>query len=130
MTASISKPRIGAAHRICLESDPMNYLRKFFALTALLALFGGAQAQTYCASTVVRMYAQAGSTGTLNTSILLASGTSFQIFSTDTNYKSIQSMAAAAMISGQSVEVLYAAGGVNCASTSWRTDAIQFSVYP
>lgn len=119
MTAPISKPRIGAAHRICLESDPMNKILKSLGALAIVCAAAPAMAAIDCSGlSVGPIYT--GDSGSVE--VTFTNGGSAWLYASDANTKNILGNAGLAKALGMTVTVRYSGAG-SCA-TAQRTDVV------
>lgn len=109
----------------------MNRIKNVFVAfaAALLALAAApAMATTDCDSHVAWVYVDAGSS-TPDTQVGLTSGASFHISYTDTNRSIVLAAAYLALSNGSAMTARFTAAGVNCATSTGRTDLVGFYVY-
>lgn len=96
----------------------MKIAKLIIATAAALALAGPALAFTDCTNTVANVYT--GDSGAVQIGVTV--GPSAYLYSTDPNLKTILVTGIAALLTGKTVVMRFAASGVSCTTTALRSD--------
>lgn len=107
----------------------MHFIR--IIATTILCLFAAqAHAYTSCASTLTQVISDVGLTsGNEHGYGRTVAGVGFDIHSGMVVYKTVMALATTAYATSASVNLVFAADGVNCSTFVYRTDLLQITLY-
>lgn len=92
------------------------------ALASVLPM--AAHATTDCSGTVYTIWHETGSTAKSYGQLVSSSGKGFSLPVTDAGYAGVFTLLHQAKAIGLTVNVRFAASGVNCSTYEWRTDLV------